>query len=538
MRAVFERDFLVFTSRPRFLVLRTLTVAAPAAILITVVCVSASASYLGSSEVGGILYGTFMVVMPAMLLLLSPVVAAPSIASERALHTLDIVLASPVSAYAFALAKFASRLCVALVLMAAVLPIAAVCFLYGGVSGTLFVELVAFSAGIAVLGTAAGTLSSAWSRGVATATTAGYFLAIFVPLLHLWMLGAAAEVQGVRFHAVGLLIEANPFATWAQLALSGFSGTTARHPGSTFLAWACGAAVVAVVAAGYRVQREAAHDVAPSGGRRHAAELRFVNPVLDRGLRGSLLARPSMGSWVMLGLLLVVAGAMLVIGGLEHDLDDEWPHLTFLFATTFLVALSALSRAAHSLAAERETGALDMLLATRLSAADVVRGKYFAVLAGVAPLLAIAFVYGLVAVPASRLETQTVVLWAVGACALTSACAAIGLWCSGSASTSGRAVLRAFAILIGGTIVHGIGAGILLAGLGWVRADWLMPYTFGASPIAVGVMGPALAEEGHWNHDEWNAFVAWLLWTCVYLYASMVLVKWTTDRVARRRDTA
>jgi ABC-type Na+ efflux pump permease subunit len=538
MRAVFERDFLVFTSRPRFLVLRTLTVAAPAALLLAVICSSYSMSSLGSPRIGSIVYGTFMVVVPAMLLLLSPVVAAPSIASERALHTLDIVLATPVSAYAFVLAKFLSRLCVALVLMFAVLPLAAVCFLYGGVSGGIFIELVAFSVGMAMLGTAAGTVASAWSRGVGTATSVAYFLAIFVPLLHVWAVAAVAAANRTNFFAVGLLLSANPFGTWARMAEKSFAGVTSAHPGSTFLAWTCLFAALAIGAAGFRVRREAAHDVAPRGGRRRASGMRFSNPVFDRSVRGSLLARPKAGAWVLLGVVLFVGGAMNVAGALTNDLHEEWPHMIFLFGTTLVVALSAMSRAAHSLASERETGALDMLMATRLTAVDIVRGKYLAVLAGVAPLLCIALLYGLVAAALTDVKLGVVIAWAFGAATLTSACAAGGLWCSATASTVGRAVLRTYAIVVGGSILHGILGGILLMATGWVRAEWVIPYVFGASPVAIAGMGPAVASDRHWGDDEWNVFIAWLLWTVVYWFIAVKLVAWTTNRVALRRDAA
>ena len=539
MRAVFERDFLVFTSRPRFLVLRTLTVAAPAALLLTVICSTYSAAYvMGSPRVGSIVYGTFMVVVPALLLLLSPVVAAPAIASERAMHTLDIVLAAPVSAYAFVLAKFASRLCVALVLMFAVLPLAAVCFLYGGVSGAIFVELVAFSVGMAVLGTAAGTVASAWSRGVGTAVSVAYFLAVFVPLLHVWAAAAVAAATRTKFFNTGLLMEANPFGTWSQLAMRSFAGTTITHPGFTFLAWACLFAALAIGAAGYRVRREAAHDVAPRGGRRRAAGMRFSNPVFDRSVRGSLFARPKVGAWVLFGVVLFVAVAMIVSGALTNDLDDEWPHLVVLFGTTLVVVLSAMSRGSHALASERETGALDMLMATRLTATDIVRGKYLAVLAGVAPLLGFALLYGLVAAALTDLKLAVVIAWAVGTVTLTAACAALGLWCSATGSTVGRAVLRTYAIVIGGSIVHGIVGSILVAATGMVRAEWVWPYVFGVSPVAVAGMGPAVCSDPRWNKDDWNVFIAWLLWMAVYAFFAARLVAWSTNNIARRRDAA
>jgi hypothetical protein len=267
--------------------------------------------------------------------------------------------------------------------------------------------------------------------------------------------------------------------------------------------------------------------------------MRFANPVFDRSVRGSLLARPKLGAWMVAVLLLVVAGAMNVAGALANDLDEEWPHVVFLFGTTLVVALSAMSRAAHSLASERETGALDMLMATRLTAGDIVRGKYLAVLASVAPFLAFGLLYGLVAAALTDVTFGVVIAWAIGTVTLTAACAAMGLWRSAAASTVSRAVLGTYAIVIGGSILHGLAGGILIVAAGWgMRAEWLVPYVFGPSPVAIAGMGPAVASKRHWGDVDWNVFVAWLLWSVVYWFFSVKLVAWTTNNIARRRDAA
>jgi hypothetical protein len=440
-----------------------------------------------------------------------------------------------VSPFAFVAAKFLSRLCVVLVLVTATLPLAGICFLYGGVSGTLFLQMVAFTAGMAVLGTAAGIVASSWSRSVGAAAMWSYFLAIALPFLHFVIAMAVLTKRGMRaLPGHEYLLDANPFLTWGKVGAGAASGMAWANPGFRFLAWTCGFAAAAVAFAGWRVSREAAHEVAAAGGARNAAAIRYANPVLDRSLRGTIFHRPKWSAWLRVGFVVLVLGVTLAIGVSNHDADDAWPYVWGLCIVTFVVGLGAMTTAAHSLAAERETGALDMLLATRLTTVEVVRGKFDAVLLGASPLLGMSLLYGVCAAALTKLSAFTVIAWFVGACAVMLFFAAVGLWCSAAAATAGRAVLRSYAFLIGGSVVHAVGGSLAMILSG--RSGDLLAYIWGPSPFFVGIAGVGLSTDRSWNSDEEHMFVAWILYVGVYLIVSWKLLTLTVSRLEGRNE--
>lgn len=537
LRAVFERDFLVFTSRPRFLLLRTLVVVLPTLVLLAMLLSRSSWYVSGSSRVGQTVFAIALVMVPALVMLLAPVLAASCIASERAMHTLHVVLASPVSPFAFVTAKFLSRLCVVLVLVTATLPLAGIAFLYGGVSGSSFLDMVAFAAGMAVLGTAAGIVASSWSRSVAAAAMWSYFLAIALPFLHFVVAMAVLAKGGMRALPTDeYLIDANPFATWSKIGIGAASGMTWTSPGLRFLAWTCALGAAAVAFAGWRVSRESAHEVAAAGGARNARPMRYGNPVLDRSLRGTMLHRPRLGAWLRLAFVLLVHGVTLGIAVAARDADEEWPYIVSLSIVTFVGGLGAMSLAAQSIAGERETGALDMLLATRLTTREVVWGKFGAVLLATAPPLAASLLYGVVAAILTDLRGVTVFAWFVSASVVTLFFAAVGTWCSAAARTAGRAVLRSYAFLVGGSVVHAVAGSVAMIVAAAGNFSELFAYVWGPSPFFVGIAGVGLSTDRHWGSDEVNMFVAWLLFLGAYLFVSRWLLGLTVSLLERRND--
>jgi ABC-type transport system involved in multi-copper enzyme maturation permease subunit len=539
-RAVFERDFLVETSRVRFLVLRTLVVLVPAAILLTVLGTNSTFAGGGTSRLGILVYVTSMVIVPALVLLLAPVLAASSISSERAMNTLQIVLASPVSPFAFVFAKFASRLAIVLVLIFATLPLAGICFLYGGISAGLYFELVSFAMGVAVLGTAAGIVASSYARNVATAVMASYFMVIICPLLHLAAIGIAHEAFDLAnpFDDPILGIKANPYYVWSQVTPFGPTGAIAGSaPGWTFLAFMCVVAGAALWIAARRIGRESASEAVARRTGQRVTGLRYENPVLDRGLRGSLLHKPRWAAWTRFAFVLLVLAVMLTLGAANRDLNDSWPHIAFLCITTAFLSIAAMTTAAHTIASERESGALDMLLATPLTTADVIRGKFYASVLSLAPLVAIALFYGVFAACVTRVNGITVLAWLASVGVLIPFFTAIGMWCSAGASTAGRAVLRAFALLIGGSVLHGVACGITVAVAHRILDDDVMWYIGGASPFFVGGTAVGLSEANHMGNDGMHAFVSWIIWCGIYVFATVWLLN-ATGRLVQKRNEA
>jgi ABC-type transport system involved in multi-copper enzyme maturation permease subunit len=534
-RAVFERDFLVFTSRPRFLLLRTLMVVVPSILLLGAISTS---TLTGTTMLGPIIFGSCAVLLPALVMLLAPVVAASCIAAERALGTLPVVLATPVSPFGFAAAKLLSRLGVVLVLVFATLPLAGICFLYGGVSAGLFVEFAAFLAALAIFGVAAGVVASAWARSVGAAALLSYFLAIALPALHHAGAYAWAAMHGDRSGRSGPLMSASISFQWSQMIQCVFAGRTlGTHPGWTLLAWSLLAAAVALAVATWRVAREAAGEVAAAGGSRRAGALKWNDPVLDRAVRGSLLHRPGWSAWLRLGFLVLIDAIVVVAAVAGNDLHKPGPHVAFLLIVTFLVALFAMTAGAQSIAGERETGALDMLLATRLTPSEVVRGKFLGVLLSVAPLVAFALLHAAIAVVATRLTAPTALAWIAGLVVITVFSAAFGLWCSAGASTTTRSILLAYGLLIGGAVFHAVTGSVAMVVLARNSTD-LIPYVWGPSPFWVGIAGAVVVETNEWSSMQYHTFISWLLWSAAYVAAAVGLLGWTRRRLERRHESS
>ena len=543
LRAVLERDFLVYTSRPRFLLLRTLIVVLPAFVLVTALSTTGPDKIArNAASMGQTIFTIALAMLPPLTMLLAPILSASCIASERALNTLQIVLVSPVSPLAFVFAKFASRAGVALVLVFATLPLAGLCFLYGGVSATSFVDLVVFLVGLSILGTAAGILASAWSRSVATAALLSYVFCFAVPLFHV-----VALIPTFRsipdFFGGNWLANANPFQVWSKLglgiAVSGGVTPTVR-PALEFIVWTCVFAAIAIIAAGWRLSGEAGFESTAGTARRRPFSMRFANPVLDRAIRGSLFHRPRTSAWLSL-LFLVAADGLMSGLTLSHDLFREaWPHIIFLDVATFACGLRAMTATAHSIASERETGALEMLFATRLTTGEIVRGKLAGCVTAVLPLLAFALLHGLVVAALTKLHLTSVIGWFAGALLVTTLMAAVGLWASAGARSSGRAVLLSYALLIGGSVVHAVAFAVAMVGISHLGrfGDHVAMYLAGASPLFVGIAPGLFGEVDRWDSNDVNAFVAWVLWAAIYVVVIAVLLASARHTLEKRNEAS
>jgi ABC-type transport system involved in multi-copper enzyme maturation permease subunit len=432
-----------------------------------------------------------------------------------------------------------------LVLVFATLPLAGTCFLFGGVSATSFLDLTAFVVGIAVLGTAAGIVASAWSRSVSAAAGWSYTLAIAAPLFHLALVAIYVAYNAAKYGrrspfddgAFGL--EANPFFAWTLIGGRVFGSGSSTHPGWTFLAWTFLFGAVAVAFASWRVGREAAHETAGKSSGRRAATITYDNPVLDRALRGSIFHAPRWSSASFIGLVLLMDAVLLVLAHKGGEMRQAWPHVTFLCIMTFVAAVASMSVAANSIAAERETGALELLLATRLTARDVVLGKFAASLSKGGAGLAIALAHGIVAVCLTKLTNVALLAWRVGAVAVLLLVTSVGTWCSASASTAGRGVLRAYAFVVGGAVVLAVGAGIFIAMIEYSRASWgdeVVPYVFGPSPVFVGLAGVMTALNPPHGDASVHLIVAWVMWSAIYMAGSIVLLRWASAKLEKRNE--
>ncbi len=525
-RPVFERDFLVFTSRRRFLALRTVTVVAAAAVVFAALAgMGADRVAREPASVGRSVAQIGVFLVPIIVLLLAPILSASSIASERALHTLTLVLAAPGSAASFVLAKFLSRLGVVLVLAAATLPVVATCFLFGGVSVAAYLDTAAFAAGVAVMGVAAGTLASALCRTVSGAVRVALFLGLGLPILQSLAYKALDDWLNASASLPGWFLHSNLFRAWASV---GGRQTRALGAGAgvEFAGWMAGAAVVALAFASWRMSREARIESRAGSARRRSMPYRRANPVFERAARGALFVRPNLGAWLRLGVVVLTVGAVLGIAIAEDDLDRAMTYDAVLWCVTPILAIMVLSQTAHGVAAERQAGSLDLLMATPLRARAVVGGKFDAAVVGLAPLYAIPLLAGLVGTVVSDFDGRSLLAWFCTSSMLAVFVIAVGLCASVRSATAGGATIRAFTLLVGGMLLHAIVIVILALALsGKMRIAevdlWL--WLGAASPVALVAGSTWAVTDIQGQGGDWVYPCAF--WYAMYLLAIPLLLR-------------
>lgn len=528
--AVLERDFLASTSRPRFLVLRSGIVGAVvAAAFLFLLAEVADSPWKTPAQAGAQLFFMMSVLVPSLVLLTGPALAADSIAGERSLETLTLVLAAPVRPFGLVLAKFLSRLGALLVPTLATLPVAAIGFLYGGVSESAFLDWLILLLGMAVMVTASGVLASSFAASVATAVLASYLIGVLVPAFE--MAGIAwvwHEVLGRRTPPVDWCAH-NPYFVWFAFGVRnlGFAG---RGAGSLeFLGTALAASFAALVVAAWRVGREAHFEARRQTRARRPRPLRREDPVLDRALPSHPFARRGWFVWV--ALVVVSAGSWLPTA---HDWDDE-EILTGLNIGSWLAALYVFVRASQAFAAERQQGSLAILLTTPLRAGSILRSRLHGLLATGTLLLVAPVTLCVLGTVTGEIRWPTIFCWSYATAVLFVLLAALGLRVSASAPTAGKAVLFSVGGFFAGLAAHGLSLFALV--LAFRRSDDEVAAVWGTlSPPAFVAVLTAVPEMAPFRRTEALSALSAFGWSVVCVLAAAWLLATAVRRLEWNRD--
>ncbi len=494
-RAVFERDFIVYTSQRRFIVMRTIAIALAAAITAAVLLGNLRAE---AGAMGKYIMTSMAITVPALVLLLAPAMAASCISGERAVRTLDLVLAAPVTPASFVLAKFASRLATVLVIVFATLPVSALALLYGGVAPALFLEVYLFSTACAVLGVAAGVVSSAYSRGVAASVLRAYSIAILLPGLYVGLLVVAAIVlrntgwmNSPDFEA---LVAPSPYGAWTFMIvqIQGVGLATGAVGAASGIM--IGVSGVCLLLAMWRMGRESEVRTAPGRATKvRKSRVPLERPALARALRGSLLLRPTRATKLFTMAVLIAWGIVLWLVLEEGGNGQEWGHLGMLVSLTALLVLRVLATSPSHLAGARRAGSMALMLTSPVGPADVVHDEFAAAYGNMLPLLILGVLHAAVATFFGPLLHEAALAWLATTTVYIGLAAAIGLRIGATATSAGRAVLRTFAVFLGGSVLIGV-AGIVV-GMATNSMSEESMFWFGAAPV-VTLVGMPLSTLG------------------------------------------
>jgi ABC-type transport system involved in multi-copper enzyme maturation permease subunit len=526
VNAVFERDYVRTSVSPRYLLLRGgFALAVGTIVLLLVLGASLTGDY---SDVGVRVLKVALYSGLALVLLAVPGTFATSLVHARAQNSLAILFASPLTPLQVAWGAFAARAAGYAVFVFACWPPVTIALSYGGIRPGQLVLATAALLGSLLIAAAPSFVNSAFARSTGPAVV-GSYLAVGTLL-------AAAAAAGEMVAATSPLAatSVSPLHALAWAVDPARAAGPGREGAWVLLLLGVTAAAASIGISAWRLHREsrggtdAAVSAAAARGYR---PLVHRNPVLDREVRtgGSLRAR-SAGRTLVGVLALSEAGYAFTV--LRLGAADSVPVFAgFLTFQTVLLVLAAAAAGATSLAAEKESGTLDVLRVTPLRPVEIVEGKLLGLFRSMLPALAVPVLHLAWGAATGIVSPLAVPAWLVGGAIVSAAWVVIGMGQSLDQRDPHRAVVRTMGILVVlGFVLAGY-EGALVAGVAsdvdrWVR----YPAAFGANPAAailcwVGGLrtggsdaeSTALAPPG--SEDAGFAFVAGVVWLSLHLAA-------------------
>ncbi len=496
MNAVFERDYVAFSSSLRFLLLRGGFAAAMA--LLFFVRIAGAYSGKDWSDVGSTLLTTAVALGTVLLGVAAPASFGTVFVHARARNSLPILLASPLTPLGISAGAFLSRAGLLALLVLAVAPPMALALVFGGVRGAQLVDaLFAVTSTMLLLGAPAFVIS-AYAQRTSSAVVTAYLIAVSV-LAGTWFMGTwitkvtsdaalAAAVSPLHAYDAAISFERLPPAAFGFLS----------GPFVLLVLSLCVAAGAIFVAA-LRLRREATGAVSRTDllTRRQCRPLRRENPVLDHELRrGKFLRRrsPAHGLLVLMLLAEVAFFAYARSAGTWSDINS---HLGLLAFELFLLVLAVAAAGATALAQDKEANTLELMRAAPLTPAQVVVGKLAGVLRTLLPCLLVPFVHLLIA------AHHGVFSWLAAPAVALTGVVALGAWAIAGLHQSleqrlpRRAVSRTTALLgivgiIGAVTLYGPASGLMRAFDDYIG----LSASLGANPVATMLLPATLLRTG------------------------------------------
>jgi ABC-type transport system involved in multi-copper enzyme maturation permease subunit len=501
------------------------------------------------AEIGRAFYQSLVFVEVSMVLLAAPAATAGAICLDKARGTLLHVMVTDLSDSEIVLGKLAARLVPVLGMIASSLPVLAIGTLLGGIDPVALTGALAVTTGLAVLGCTLALALSVWGRKTHEVLLTMYFIwIVWLLLMPAWTL-LRGNLWGwtnppdwmVWTHPYMLTVSAHD-PSWPQSPGLGIQGLF------LLASVALSAALVVLtvrrlrpVVIGQWGQGEQPRTPArvPARSRVRApawshvvSRLGWLDPTLDGNpvlWREWHRQRPSRWTRIVWGLYLVLAiafsaiavfGAMGASGG-PRDLPSGVSALQIM-AGFLLLCVTA----GTSLTEERTRGSLDVLLATPLSTASIVWGKWWGAFRAV-PLLAL--VPALVAV-ATIAEPERAVgpflvlafVLAIGA-AITSLGLALATWFRKLSTVLALCVTSYVAVTVGWLFLVLAMMFLLFQNAGARMGNFPLYVVMASPPYGVGVVSAAIAEQGG-QHIWPGAAVAAIFWTAVYAGAAGLLL--------------
>ena len=339
-------------------------------------------------------FGALNVVFCVSVWLMVPFMTADCISREKREGTLGLLFLTPLTPTQIIFGKTVCHALRAFGLLLAVLPPMLICFMLGGIGWQIAAIALVMNSACIIMALSAGFLASSycqrWNRAVVATTLVGLtFL-----LLYSWNLNAAMEWHSprkVRWD-FGNLIE-NLFKmgfggnrAWSRLPGRGIGGVQIIRICAQCFCFALALSAAALWLARRQIGKTRCAE--PPSRRQKAIQRTFWKPRYARGLfrrrmnrkldrnpigwlqRYSTGSRLVSGSWA----LGIIALESWIFSHHIYDVPDWSIMLALLMLVSFVFV------AAGSFTAERQSGALELILVTPLSVGQIIRGRLLGIL--------------------------------------------------------------------------------------------------------------------------------------------------------------
>jgi ABC-2 type transport system permease protein len=173
-------------------------------------------------EIGRAIFLTVMTAALLQVCVITPSLTAGSIAGEKERQSYDLLITTMLSPLQIALGKLVAALSFAALLIIAILPMAGLAFLFGGVTGTEFLIAIAGLAMTSLLYASVGIFWSTVMRGTLAATVMaqGTVILVLVGIPFIFVVSSALigggpddDLFGLLYvYIMGTLLSLHPFA--------------------------------------------------------------------------------------------------------------------------------------------------------------------------------------------------------------------------------------------------------------------------------------------------------------------------------------
>jgi ABC-type transport system involved in multi-copper enzyme maturation permease subunit len=516
-------------------------------------------------------FNLFMVIQFLLVLLLTPVYAASSIAEEKDRQTLEYLLASDLSNREIVLSKLVSRLATLGLTVLTGLPILSLLQFMGGVDPDLVLAGFAATGVTMVSLVSLSTLASVYARKPRDAILLTYLiLAAYLGVGYLVQqvlafptLASLPLWFGANPLTLGDLVEGFNAGNLPIVLLNMKAAFAAGKPvagmvSSVLRGYLIAHALIAVVCTTWAMVRVRAVALRQTRNQRRNVVLRrrprirprlAIQPMVWKEVFVEPGFRPNWIGWIVVGLFMVISllPAMWSIAQAiippkrisAHELVRElngWVRIMGMVLGC-LMLLGVAARASTSISGERDRDTLDALLTSPLQSHDILFAKWLGSLVSVRwgwLWLGLIWIIGLAT---GALHPMSVPLFSVAWLVYASFFAGVGLWFSTACRTSMRAMLWTLAT----TVVLGAGHLSLCfcclpvtSFQGWTR-DFFGIQLANTPPAVLYHLSASTEEIGQDISAEMHTIISYF---GLFLWALGCLFLWTITRSRFRRITS